>query len=366
MKFGIFDHLEMRSDVGLAQQYEERLQLLEQADAAGIYGYHVAEHHHSPLCMAPNHSVYFAAVAERTKQLRFGPLVYVLPLHQPIRLIEEIGMVDQLSNGRYQIGVGRGTGGGTEFAMWGGDPEENNERYDETYEVLMKGLQSEFLTHHGKFFNYEDVWMAVRPYQQPHPPLWYAGNPERAAERGMNFIGAGSIRNIAAHTEKYREVWAQSQQHTDDPLVAKLDQPLYGGMKHIFIADTDDEARERAITAYNSYRTHFAKPAPTGGEATEGTSGAFNDAAKRSIWFRDQANTTATRQGPAALEPEKALELEALLAGSPATIRDFMTRYAEGSGANYFVGAFQWGDLTHKEASHSLELFTSEVMPAVQ
>lgn len=182
----------------------------------------------------------------------------------------------------------------------------------------------------------------------------------------MNFIGAGSIKNIAAHTTKYREVWEQSQQHSDDPLIAKLPDPLYGGMKHIFIADTDEEARERAATAYNSYRSHFAKPAPTGGEATAGASGAFNDVAKRSIWFRDQANATATRQGPAAFEPEKAMELEVLLAGSPATIREFMTRYAEGSGANYFVGAFQWGDLTHEESSHSLELFTREVMPAVE
>src|SRR5260370_19975228 len=99
LKFGIFDHMERRSDAGLAQQYEERLQLLQFADEAGIYGYHLAEHHHSPLCLAPNQAVFLAAVAERTKRLRFGPLVYVLPLHQPIRLLEEICMVDQLSDG---------------------------------------------------------------------------------------------------------------------------------------------------------------------------------------------------------------------------------------------------------------------------
>ena len=80
MRFGIFDHLERRADVSLAQQYEERMQLLQLAEDAGIYGYHVAEHHHGPLCMAPNQNVYLASAAQRTSTLRIGPLVQVLPL----------------------------------------------------------------------------------------------------------------------------------------------------------------------------------------------------------------------------------------------------------------------------------------------
>jgi alkanesulfonate monooxygenase SsuD/methylene tetrahydromethanopterin reductase-like flavin-dependent oxidoreductase (luciferase family) len=111
MRFGIFDHVERRNDVGLAQQYEERLQFAATADAAGFYCYHVAEHHHSPLCLAPNQAVYLAAVAQRTKRLRLSTLVYVLPLHNPIRLIEEICLIDQLSNGRFEVGVGRGSDG---------------------------------------------------------------------------------------------------------------------------------------------------------------------------------------------------------------------------------------------------------------
>ena len=109
MRFGIFDHVERRNDVGQAQQYEERLQFAAAADAAGFYCYHVAEHHHSPLCLAPNQAVYLAAVAQRTQRLRLSTLVYVLPLHNPIRLIEEICLIDQLSNGRFEVGVGRGT-----------------------------------------------------------------------------------------------------------------------------------------------------------------------------------------------------------------------------------------------------------------
>ena len=109
MRFGIFDHVERRNDVGQAQQYEERLQFAATADAAGFYCYHVAEHHHS--------------------RLRLSTLVYVLPLHNPIRLIEEICLIDQLSNGRFEVGVGRGTDRAQEWRMWGGDASENDARF---------------------------------------------------------------------------------------------------------------------------------------------------------------------------------------------------------------------------------------------
>jgi alkanesulfonate monooxygenase SsuD/methylene tetrahydromethanopterin reductase-like flavin-dependent oxidoreductase (luciferase family) len=87
MKFGIFDHLERRHDCDLTKQYEERLQLMAQADEAGVYGHPIAEHHHSPLCLAPNQSVFLAAAAQRTTTLKIGTLVYVLPLYNPIRLL---------------------------------------------------------------------------------------------------------------------------------------------------------------------------------------------------------------------------------------------------------------------------------------
>ena len=107
MKFGIFDHLD-RNNLPLREYYEARLELIETYDREGFYAYHVAEHHSTPLGMAPSPSVFLSAVAQRTKRLRFGPLVYALPLYHPIRLIEEICMLDQMSGGRLDIGFGRG------------------------------------------------------------------------------------------------------------------------------------------------------------------------------------------------------------------------------------------------------------------
>src|SRR5687767_6138477 len=98
MKFGVFDHMD-NSGVPLRQQYEERLQLVEAYDRLGFHAYHLAEHHGTPLGLAPSPGVFMAAVSQRSSRLRFGPLVYSLPLYHPIRLIEEICMLDHLSGG---------------------------------------------------------------------------------------------------------------------------------------------------------------------------------------------------------------------------------------------------------------------------
>src|SRR3977135_4118454 len=105
--FGIFDHLERR-DVLLKQLYEERLQLLEVADRAGIFCYHLAEHHATPLGMAPSPNLFLTAVAMRTRRIHMGPLVYLLPLYHPMRLVEEICMLDQMSGGGPRVGGGGG------------------------------------------------------------------------------------------------------------------------------------------------------------------------------------------------------------------------------------------------------------------
>jgi alkanesulfonate monooxygenase SsuD/methylene tetrahydromethanopterin reductase-like flavin-dependent oxidoreductase (luciferase family) len=367
MKFGIFDHMERRDDAGLQQLYEERLQLMELADEAGIYSYHIAQHHHSPLCLAPNQSVFLAAAAERTKRLRFGPLVYILPLHHPIRLIEEVCMVDQISGGRLDMGVGPGTGGGTELAMWGENPDNNYERFEEILEILRTGLQSEFLTYHGKLYDLRDVWMELRPKQQPHPPLWWAGSPTSAAQRGANFIANGSIEQIATVTETFREEWERARAN-DSANVFRPADPLYGGTRRILLCDSVEEARERGISAYHSYLSHFAKPAPEGGDATKGAAGAFNEIVRQSEWFKQQQHEAAPSSRPNSvltmrITPEQAIDAEALLVGTAETVGEYVERYVEESGANYFVGSFQWGNLTHEEASKSLRLFSERVMP---
>src|SRR5438034_4967665 len=107
MDLGIFDHLDRR-EVPLDEFYESRLRLLEKYDAAGFSAYHLAEHHATPLGLAPVPGIFLAAATQRTRRIRLGPCVYCLPLYDPLRLIEEVCMLDQLSRGRFDLGVGRG------------------------------------------------------------------------------------------------------------------------------------------------------------------------------------------------------------------------------------------------------------------
>ncbi len=107
MKIGMFDHIE-DGERPLAQLFDERLKLIEAAEAAGVYSLQLAEHHQTPLNMVPVPGVFLGAVARATKKMRIGTLVYLLPLYSPLRLIEEICMLDHLSHGRLDVGVGRG------------------------------------------------------------------------------------------------------------------------------------------------------------------------------------------------------------------------------------------------------------------
>src|SRR5438874_553181 len=152
MEFGVFDHLD-RGSAPLKEFYESRLKLIEAYDRAGFYTYHVAEHHSTPLGMAPSPTVFLSAVAQRTHRLRFGPLVYALPLHHPLRLAEEICMLDQLSGGRLDIGFGRGSSP-MEIAFYGQDPKKAQNVYAEALEIILQGLASGKVDFEGEFLSF--------------------------------------------------------------------------------------------------------------------------------------------------------------------------------------------------------------------
>ena len=171
MEFGVFDHLD-RHGGALADYYEDRLKIAEAYDRAGFYAYHLAEHHATPLGMAPSPSVFLAAVAQRTTRLRFGPLVWPMPLHHPLRLIEEICMLDQLSGGRLELGFGRGAAP-IELEYYGVDPQDAQEIYAEAVDLVLEGLTHKVLDFNGRRFSFSSVPLEIEPLQKPHPPIWY-------------------------------------------------------------------------------------------------------------------------------------------------------------------------------------------------
>src|SRR5919106_4545573 len=143
MKVGIFDHVE-RADRPIATTYDERLKFAAAADEAGFYAYHVAEHHATPLNLVPVPGVYLGAVARATRRMRLGPLVYLLPLYSPLRLIEEIAILDHLSYGRLEVGVGRGVSP-FELRYHKVDHDESREIFIDAFKCISAGLTTESL-----------------------------------------------------------------------------------------------------------------------------------------------------------------------------------------------------------------------------
>ena len=191
LQFGIFDWIDHNADLDLHETYEQRLRMLELADETGFWCYHVAEHHGTPLAVAPSPNLFLAAAAQRTTRLRLGPLVQLLPLYNPLRNIEEVCVLDSLSNGRLELGIGRGISA-EELAIYGLTIQEGRERFEECFDILLMGLRTGFVTHHGRYYNIENAPVTIRPQQRPYPPLWYpTSSPERVewvAREGFNTL----------------------------------------------------------------------------------------------------------------------------------------------------------------------------------
>jgi alkanesulfonate monooxygenase SsuD/methylene tetrahydromethanopterin reductase-like flavin-dependent oxidoreductase (luciferase family) len=372
LRFGVFDHIEPVPGLRLDRIYRERLVQIERLDAAGFHAYHLAEHHTPAIhSLAPSQNVFLAAVAERTTRLRFGPCVYVLPLHHPLRLIEEISMLDNLSGGRLEIGVGRG--GVMEAYFWGqeADSETNYARYVETLDIVKHGLSHERLTYAGRFHSFDDLPMYLRPLQQPYPPLWYMRNPVTAAMEGMHTILVGSLDSLAGSVARYRAAWEEHQ--GAGALTVQGDEPMIGLVVHLVVADTDGEALALAAPAWEKYRWNLAAPRRLEAErrgltqfmqTRDGSFGFVGDrpAGLPAREMRRDIDAELERFDQQKVRPHPNRLGGVALAGSPAAVREYMEEYVA-TGANYFVCSFQWGDLAHEHAMRSIELFTREVMP---
>jgi alkanesulfonate monooxygenase SsuD/methylene tetrahydromethanopterin reductase-like flavin-dependent oxidoreductase (luciferase family) len=233
MQFGVFDHLD-HSGAPLGEHDENRLRLIETYDRLGIHRYHLAEHHATPLGLAPSPSVFLAAVAQRTRRLRFGPLVYTLSLHHPLRVVEEVCMLDQMSGGRFELGVGRGISP-HELAYYGVDPAKAQGMYVEALQIILQGLCAKTLTFSGEHYAFRDVPIEMHPVQRPHPPLWYGlarpdglpGGRQQGQRRQQRRAPAGCARSPTAIAATGRRR-ATSQQTL----------PLMGMARAVVVAET--------------------------------------------------------------------------------------------------------------------------------
>jgi alkanesulfonate monooxygenase SsuD/methylene tetrahydromethanopterin reductase-like flavin-dependent oxidoreductase (luciferase family) len=337
MKFGIFDYIDQR-DEPLHKQYDERMALIKAAEDAGFYGYHLTEHHMTPLSTTPSPSVFLAAAARETKRIRLGALLYLLPLYHPLRLLEEICMLDHLSGGRLDFGVGRGVAP-PEFDAYDVDIGRSQVDYEHALAVLHQGFTRDRIDYSCDRYQFKDVPVAMRPLQRPYPPLWYGlrgdTGPLFAARHGMNGVTLGPDDMCTATLAAFRRHWAA---HADERKAfdSPVQSPMVGLMRTMFIADSDAEANAIARPAYARWYDSLG-------------------------WLWNKRGVKLPISIPEDFDEAK--QTGALVVGSPETVARAFEAQAQQIGHNYLVLMLAFGSLTHAQEMHSLDLFRREVMP---
>jgi alkanesulfonate monooxygenase SsuD/methylene tetrahydromethanopterin reductase-like flavin-dependent oxidoreductase (luciferase family) len=334
MEFGIFDHLDSDGQP-LAAYYESRLKLIEAYDAAGFYAYHVAEHHSTPLGMAPSPSVFLSAVAQRTARLRFGPLVYAMPLHHPLRLAEEICMLDHMSGGRLELGFGRGSSQ-YEIEVYGEDPDLAQEIYTEGMEIVLAALAGGRLDYQGNYHRFDDVPLEIEALQKPHPPIWYGvhstESAERAGAKGFNIASLDPAARTRTFADSFRRSFEQS-----GPGAGAM--PKIGIARFITVAETDAEALATARRAYPVWHRSFEH------------------------LFRLHGTRPNHPRPP---EFDAMAEGGLAIAGAPDTVAEHLAAEVEVASVDYLIGQFAFGDQTPDECLRTVDLFSRHVIPALQ
>ena len=332
MKVGVFDHLD-RAGVPLSQQYEDRLRLISAYDTSGLHAYHLAEHHSTPLGISPSPNLFLSAAVQRTRRLRLCPLVYPLVLYHPLRLAEEVCMLDHMSGGRLDFGVGKGASP-HELEIYGADPVEWAPRaHVEALQVLMQALTQDVVDFEGEVFTYRNAPMVLRPLQKPHPPMWYGASRAEgaafAAQQGFNIVANAPAERARPIYDRYREVWEASGR-------SAAETPMLGMNRFVVIADTDRAAATIAGRAYRRWNRNFWQ--------------LWDERGPRPYAYYPDTFEEAERAGFG-------------VAGSVAKVLDVLSQQLEQSGASYLVCRFAFGDLALAETTRSVELFTREVMP---
>src|SRR4051812_18624608 len=184
----------------LPEVYRRAFDRIDVMERSGYDAVWLAEHHFSTYSVCPSIHMMGAHIAARTKRLRIGTAVSLAPMYHPLRLAEEVALLDVLSGGRVNWGAGRGNDP-TEFGVFGLDRDSSYGRFRENVEIVLRAWKDERLTYEGEYFQFRDVEVLPKPLQQPHPPVWVAASSPSAIAWAGNCGYSILMDPHSSHTE---------------------------------------------------------------------------------------------------------------------------------------------------------------------
>ncbi len=344
MKFGIFSTVTKADERSVQQLLRENLEQVVYAEELGYDSFWFAEHHFSTYSMIASPNLMVASAAQRTSRIKLGPAVNVLPFHHPLRLAEEGAMLDMMSGGRLQWGIGRGIQPG-EFIPWKVDHNESRAMFEEIHEAVIRAWTQPSFSYEGKYVSIPETQLELRPVQDPHPPVWTAGLSEPsvrwAARQNYPCMEVYTLLPIMQqHWEIYKKESAQAG-HT-------IDHEGLVPTRHVYLAATDEQAKAEVLPTLETRWQQLLKLAKP------------DEMAKSSSYAYLKGTFEAAARG----DLGELMDLGMLLIGTPETAIRLIERHQEFlDDLKYMILFFAYGNLSHQQVCNSMRLFAEEVMP---
>jgi alkanesulfonate monooxygenase SsuD/methylene tetrahydromethanopterin reductase-like flavin-dependent oxidoreductase (luciferase family) len=343
-------------DRGLGERlYSERMRFIRRADELGFDGIIFTEHHYGPNGgLTPSPTVMLAAATQVTERIKLITMGISLALYpHPIRVAEELAMVDNLSHGRLVPGFI--SSGGQNMYAYGIPVHEERGRYHEAYDLIVKAWTEENpFPWHGEYFDYECISILPRPLQVPHPQVWTTGTAAEtiqwAAEKRIRFISHGPTQEVAERLSYYREQ-AEATDWTPAPTDTGMAREFYIGPTKAKVEEMVDQVftRERA----SDYPFIFEHPKLRELERERYTVRSYDYLSAKKAFRGAAWNAAGMQSGQ-------------FLVGDPDTLTDQILAQHQATGAGVLVIRPELGDMSLQEVTDGLELFSREVLPILR
>ena len=357
MKFAHFSHIWAKPQMTPHQRYEELWRELQLCDALGFdYSFCVEHHFRSDESWMSSPSLYAVGAGARTRRMRIGPMGYIVPLYHPLRLVEEIAIVDQMLGGRMELGLVPGINPDY-FRPFGLDYGQRKSPTLEFVDYLRAAFgQTQPFSFHGHDFHTESARLAVPPVQHPHPPLWMMSRDpqtlEFCAKNGIN-PGYFLVYPRADAAPRYRQFLADWQ------AAGWPEPPKIAYCTVVYVDETDDKAMEVALFRASRAYEGFLEPAKPGESFTE-------RAAEHAKKFVGRGEPGASQIMQNLFDAEYLRRNDLVFVGSPATVAAKIRAAAAEGVFNVFMGEFNFSDLPEADLMRSIRLFGEQVIPALR